>query len=83
MLDKSQKYPKSDTEKDYDYPSDNLNNIGSVDFKKLLDISEVHERTPESIEAFKERVRLREMEFAKQSKLQTPTSEWYERSYDI
>lgn len=56
---------------------------GSVDFKNLIVLSKIHEHTPESIEAFKERHRLREREFAKQSKLQTPTSEWYERSYDI
>lgn len=52
-------------------------------FKKLLEAGKDYKPTPENVEDFKERVRLREVGFAEQSKLQTPTSEWYERSYDI
>ena len=48
-------------------------------YQALLELSKNHVRTPEDIKA----IRLCEVEFAKQSKLQTPTSEWYEREYNI
>ena len=52
-------------------------------YQELLELSKNHVRTPEDVKAFGERIRLREIEFAKQSKLQTPTREWYEREYNI
>ena len=49
-------------------------------YQALLELSKNHVR---DVKAFGERIRLSEVEFAKQSKLQAPTNEWYEREYGI
>ena len=54
-----------------------------MSFDDLIQLSKNNVRTQESIQACAERMKVAALEQAETAKSQTPTNEWYERSYDI